>query len=119
MKTADKIASWLLVLMGLMHAGATTVAFPRFNLDAIWFLSAAIAILLTAALNLLRIHYATLVPSLRLVALLANVLMLLLDIAVALEVPLRGNPQVIVLLALLTFLTATSVRPADAAASAR
>lgn len=110
MRIADKIAAWLLMLMGVMHAGATFIAFPRFTLNAIWFLSAAIAIWLTAGLNLLRIYYSALVPALARVAVIANVLLIFLDLGIALQVPLRGNPQVIVLLVLLAFLTVTSFR---------
>ena len=116
MKKVDTFAAWLLVLMGLMHAGATTVAFPRVSLNAIWFLGTALAILVTAALNLLRIHYAALVPALGRLAALANLLLLLLDVAVALQVPLRRNPQVIILFVLLAFMTVTSLRRPYAAA---
>ncbi|HKB52688.1 MAG TPA: hypothetical protein VKD22_01735 [Ramlibacter sp.] len=89
------------------------------SLNAIWFLGTGLAILLAAALNLLRIHYAALVPALGRLAAMTNCVLLLLDLAVALQVPLRRNPQILVLFVLLGFLTVTSLRRPYAAAPAR
>ena len=114
MKTADKIASWLLVVMGLIHIGVTPITHRHFDLEAIWFLGTGMAMLYVAALNFLRIYYGAQVRALGRVAAIANALLLLLDIAIALQVPLRGNPQVIVLLVLGAFLMVTSLRPAYA-----
>src|SRR5689334_13889617 len=97
MKIIDKAAAWLLLLMGMIHAGVTFGIYKSFDLNAAWFFSTAIAIWLTAALNLLRISYGGSVPALRWVALTANLLLLALDVAIATAVPLRSNPQVSVL----------------------
>lgn len=115
MRILDKTLAWLLLLMGVVHAGAAFLNFPGLTLSAIWFFSFAIATWLTAALNLLRIAHGHTVPALRYVALLGAVLLLLLDIAIATRVPLRGNPQVIVMFVLLAGEAVFSLLPAYAA----
>ena len=110
MKILDKVAAWTLLLMGMIHAGVTFRIFKTFDLNAAWFFSTAIAIWLTAALNLLRISYAGSAPAVRWVALIANVLLLALDAAIATAVPLRSNPQVSVLAVLLALGIAFSLR---------
>jgi len=110
MKILDKIAAWLLLLMGLIHAGVTFRIYKTFDLNAAWFFSTAIAIWLTAALNLLRIRYGGLAPALRWITLIANLLLLALDVAIAIAAPLRSNPQVSVLAVLLALGIVFSLR---------
>ena len=110
MKTLDKAAAWLLLLMGMIHAAMTFRIYKTFDLNVAWFFATAIAIWLTAALNLLRISYGGSVPALRWVAMIANLLLLALDVAIATVVPLRSNPQVSVLGILLALGIAFSLR---------
>ncbi len=119
MKLLDKIVAWLLLLMGTIHAGVTFRVYKTFDLNAAWFFSTAIAIWLTAALNLLRISYGGSAPGLRWVALIANLLLLGLDVAIAAVVPLRSNPQVIVLAVLLALGIVFSLRAPHATSPAR
>ena len=119
MRTLDKIAAWLLLLMGAIHGSATFLVYKTFDINAIWFFSAAIAMWLTAAFSLLRISYAALVPPLRWVALAANLLLLALDVAIAAVVPLRSNPQVTLLAVLLLLGIAFSLRAPYPASPAR
>ncbi len=110
MKIVDRIAAWLLLVMGIIHGGATFRVYKTFDINAAWFFSMAITIWLTAALNLLRNSYGSSAPALRWVALIANLLLLALDVAIATAVPLRSNPQVIVLAVLLVLGIAFSLR---------
>lgn len=119
MKILDRIAAWLLLVMGMIHAGVTFRVYKMFDLNAAWFFSTAIAIWLTAALNLLRISYGGSVPALRWVALIANLLLLALDVAIATVVPLRSNPQVSVLAVLLALGIVFSLRAPHATSTAR
>lgn len=54
MKTVDKIFAWILLVMGIIHCGATFIARPHFGYDSAWFFTAGIAFIAAGLLNLIR-----------------------------------------------------------------
>lgn len=54
MKNADRIFGWLLIVGGLLHTIGTFVLTEPMSGVFVWALSGSVAVLLTAALNLLR-----------------------------------------------------------------
>ena len=119
MKLIDRIAAWLLLVLGTIHAAVTFRIFKTFDLNVAWFFSMAIGIWLTAALNLLRISYGGSASAVRWVAVIANLVLLALDVAIATTIPLRTNPQVTLLAVLLALEIAFSLRAPHATAADR
>lgn len=105
----DRVVAWLLFGFGGLHLAFTPKVDPQFGMDGIWFASAGLLLMLVAAVNLLRVSYATIAPGVRVVSMVANLVLLLLIITVATRVPMRGNPQVPTSLALVGALSAFSL----------
>ena len=95
-RLVDRIFAWALLILGLVHCAFTPIAYARWSIEAIWFLSAGLALIFAGMLNLLRIAYNAVAPGTRAASLLANVLLLSLTVGIAGAVTLRNNPQVIV-----------------------
>lgn len=116
MKLFDRILAWGLVVLGLVHCAFTPLAHAVWNIDTIWFVCGGLAMVFAGMLNLLRIAYAGVAPGTRIAALLANVLMLSVTVGLGSLLPLRGNPQVLVVGILLLLELVFSVARQDAVA---
>ncbi len=55
MRTADCIFGWLLILASIMHAYGSIASYSKTPVTLVWALSGALAGILVASLNLLRI----------------------------------------------------------------
>ena len=109
MRTLDRIVAWLLVAFGLIHLALTGKAYPHLDINAIWFASGGLLMMTIATLNLLRVAYGSIATGVHAVSVLANFMLLLLILAIATRLPVRGNPQVVVGLVLVVLLTAFSI----------
>ena len=108
-KIADQAVAWFVVLLGVVHCGFTAnVLFHTFNLQALGFASVGLLQMLLGAVNLLRIQYAA-ARGVRTVCVIANVVMLAFVMAIAATLPLRSNPQAVVLVALIAAATVFSI----------
>jgi hypothetical protein len=110
MRILDQILAWLLLLFACLHGAITFAVFHEFTMDSAWFFSAAIAMALTGALNLLRIRYASAAPGVRLVSIAANFILLAFTAAVATRVPMAHNPQIFAVGAVLAAASVLSLR---------
>ena len=109
MKTMDKVLGWLLIAFGLVHLALTGKAHPQLGIDAIWFASGGLFMMMIGALNLLRVAYTSMARGVHAVSVIGNFMLLLLIVVIAIHVPMRSNPQVLVGLALAGLLTAFSI----------
>jgi hypothetical protein len=109
LKTLDIIIAWLLIAFGGIHTMLTRRVHPDFDVNAIWFASGGLLIIAIGALNLLRVAYDSVAKGVRLVSIIANIVLLLLMLCMAMLVPMRSNPQVLVGLILVVLLCALSV----------
>ena len=55
MRTADRIFAWIVLLLGCVHCAVTFVVHKTFTVEAIWFVSGGLVLILGALLNLVRI----------------------------------------------------------------
>ena len=85
MKSFDQVIAWTIATIGVLHAGTTWLIYKQFSMAAVWFFDAAVVLWFTAALNLLRIRYATVAPGIRVVSIGANLLVLATVLTVALR----------------------------------
>src|SRR5579859_7225679 len=69
MKMADRVVSWLIVVMGVVHISLTP---HRYAADALWFFNGGLTIILIGALNLLRARYSYAAPGMRLFCVIAD-----------------------------------------------
>ncbi len=96
-------AGWAIIVLGVVHIGATWLLYVELSNRALWFASGGIAMSLGGAVNLLQRLYAAPAPGVSPVCLLANVALTLLA---SMFVVLAGerivrDPQFLLLLALL------------------
>lgn len=85
-------------LLGILHSTLAFVAFKKLDANTLWFLGTGLALMLYGALNLIHTRHGA-ESDVGLIVRVTNVLMLLF---IALSVPalgLKGNPQVVVLVA--------------------
>jgi hypothetical protein len=68
----DRINSWILLGIGVLHCAMTFVLAGSWNQNAMWFFAAGLALIYAAALNLLRIRYADAAPGVRTVSFAVN-----------------------------------------------
>ncbi|HEY7403222.1 MAG TPA: hypothetical protein VIB39_06855 [Candidatus Angelobacter sp.] len=97
MKTVDRVFAWILLLLGCIHCAATFVVHKTLTLDAVWFISGGLVMILGALLNLVRIARTEDRLVVR-VSLLANLLQFAVFVVVVpwvLRNDIRQNPQVI------------------------
>lgn len=109
MRTMDRIVAWLLLAFGLIHLALTGKVHPNLGTNAIWFASGGLLMVTIAALNLLRVAYGSVARGVHAVSVVANLVLLLLILAIATRLPVRGNPQVLVGMVLAVLLTAFSI----------
>jgi hypothetical protein len=105
---------WTIIVLGLVHIGATWLLYVELSNRALWFASGGIAMALGGAVNLLQRLYAASAPGISPVCLVANVALTLLA---SLFVTLAGarvvrEPQFLLLLGLLAGCTWLSVAAA-------
>ena len=114
MRTLDIIIGWLLIAFGVVHISLTRRVHPDIDINAIWFASGGLLMIIIGALNLLRVAYSSVAKGVYVVSVIANIVLLLLMLFIATRVPMRSNPQVLVGLIFAALLTAFSVlRRAD------
>jgi len=75
------VESWALVALGVLHTGSTFRLYNAFTLQAHWFMSAGILMILVGAVNLLNRKYGGGAPALRLVCIGANIVILAYSLA--------------------------------------
>ena len=75
MRTFYLILAVLIILLGLVHIGATFMLFDALTGRAIWFASGGVAIVLTGLLNLLNRAYGATAPGVRWAAIGTNLVM--------------------------------------------
>lgn len=76
MRTLDALFAWLILGFGALHCAVAFGKYDRLSDDALWFFSGGLALLLLAALNLLRVRYAGVAPGVRRVCIAANLALL-------------------------------------------
>jgi len=109
LRRIDIVIGWLLIAFGAVHLSLTRRVHPDIDINAIWFVSGGLLIIVIGALNLLRVAYSSVAKGVHVVSLIANIVLLLLMLLLAAVVPMRGNPQVLIGLVLAALLTAFSV----------
>jgi hypothetical protein len=109
MRTIDIVVGWLLIAFGAIHLSLTHKFDPSLSMNALWFASGGLLIITIGALNLLRVAYSTVAKGLHIVSAIANLVLVLLIVLMALRVPIRSNPQVLAGLILAGILTAFSL----------
>ena len=85
-------------LLGILHSTLTFVPYKRLNTNALWFLGTGLALLFYGALNLIHARHRA-EQDVRLVVRVTNVLMLVFIVLSVEALGVKGNPQVIVLVA--------------------
>ena len=76
MRLLYAIESWALIVLGVLHMGATFRFFSALNPQALWFFSAGLLMALVGVLNLLNRRYGQNAPGLRHAARATNVVMI-------------------------------------------
>ena len=109
LRTLDIILGWLLIAFGAIHLALTRKVHPDIDVNAIWFASGGLLMIAIGALNLLRVAYASVAKGVYVVSVIANIVLLMLMIFIAAQVPMRSNPQVVVGLSIAVLLTVFSV----------
>ena len=117
MKTLDQAIAWVIAAIGVLHASTTWIVYKQFSMSAVWFFDAAVVLWMTAALNLLRIRYATVAPGIRITSIGANLLVLATVVTVALRSKAAQKPAglafcLLILMATFFSLRRTPARPA-------
>jgi hypothetical protein len=84
-------------LLGVAHL-TVALRFKELNAGTLWFLGTGLALVLYSALNLIQIRHGA-ESDVRLIVRLTNVLMLLFIALAVLALGVKGNPQVVALLA--------------------
>ena len=109
MHTVDRILGWFLVVLGCVHNFiAAPWIYDRLSAEALWFLSAGLALWYAGFINLLRSSSARPTPSLRAFCLLTNLSLLALVLTFA---AIQGNwsaPESLALIGTVAALTAFS-----------
>jgi hypothetical protein len=103
---------WSLIVLGVVHVGATRIFFPRLSGSALWFASGGIAMSLGGALNVLQRLYAGQAPGVSSACLAGNLAMMTLAAGFVGPAGARvvREPQFLLLLGLLLATTALSIR---------
>lgn len=109
MRTLDIILGWLLIAFGATHTALTRKVNPDLGINAAWFASGGLLMITIGALNLLRVAYGSVAKGVYAVSVIANMVLLLLMLFIATQLPMRGNPQILVGLVLAVLLIAFSL----------
>lgn len=113
MRRIDIALAWILMAFGALHASLTRKVHPNLDINAVWFASGGLLVIIIGALNLLRVAYGHVAKGVRMVSVIANIVLLLLMLSSAAVLPLRSNPQILVGLILAALLTAFSLLRRD------
>ena len=102
--------AWAIIVLGLVHIGATWLLYPEVSNRALWFASGGIAMSLGGALNVLQRLYAA-APGISTVCVAGNVSLTILAAAFVALAGARvvSEPQFLLLLALLLGTTGLSL----------
>jgi len=114
MKTFDQVIAWAIGTVGGLHAITTWIVYKQFSMSAVWFFDAAVVLWMTAALNLLRIRYAAVAPSIRITSIGANLVVLATVLTVALRSKAAQKPTGLAFCLLILIATVLSLRKAPA-----
>ena len=93
LKTAHKILTGIIIALGLLHISVTFHDYDSFNLGALWFASAGVAIILAGFLNIILLRD---VGKDRIVWLLCLVTNLIFAVMFVLALLILPQPQVFV-----------------------
>ncbi|MFI5110510.1 MAG: hypothetical protein ACHP78_16930 [Terriglobales bacterium] len=85
-------------LLGILHSTLAFVPYKKPNANALWFLGTGLALLFYSGLNLIHTRHRA-ERDVRLIVRATNVLMLLFIALAAAVLGVKGNPQVVVLVA--------------------
>ena len=85
-------------LLGILHSTLAFVLYKRLNANALWFLGTGLALLFYSALNLIHTRHRE-EQDVRLIVRVTNVLMLLFIALAVAALGVKGNPQVVALVA--------------------
>jgi hypothetical protein len=85
-------------LLGILHSTLAFVPYKRLNANGLWFLGTGLAQLFYSALNLIHARHRA-EQDVRLIVRVTNVLMLLFFALSVAALGVKGNPQVVVLVA--------------------
>ncbi|GAA4723487.1 hypothetical protein GCM10023325_21250 [Sphingomonas lutea] len=102
--------AFLIMLIGVVHLGATTQLFDELNSRALWFASGGLLLILTGALNLLNRAHGAIIRDLRWMTVATNVVMTIFA-AVAGVVGAASGAQLAVIVSILAATTFVSLRP--------
>ena len=102
-----------IILLGLVHAGATTILFDELNSRAVWFASGGVAIILTGVLNLLNRAYGATASGVRLASIFANLVMTIFA-ALAGYAGAASGAQLAIIVGLMAVTMLVSLRPLPA-----
>ena len=93
LKTAHKIITSIIIALGLLHVLVTFHDYDGFNLRALWFASAGVAIILAGFLNIILLREVGKDRVARLLCLVANLIFAVMFVLALLILP---QPQVFV-----------------------
>lgn len=112
MDHVDRLNSWLMFGIGVLHCGVTFFLFSGYSEGAMWFFSAGLAMVYCAALNLLRIRYAAAAAGVRRVSLAVNLSLLVFVLVYVAEAGLKTfrNPAAVLLVLCAVAATTFSAR---------
>lgn len=103
MKKLDLVLAWALVVLGFVHCGGSFVLFARLSRESVWFFAGGVALVDTGFLNIQRNGNSKGLA--RISAVIGNVLMLLVALAITVVQlgtgHLLASPQVLLVLALI------------------
>jgi hypothetical protein len=85
-------------LLGILHSTLAFVPYKRLNANGLWFLGTGLAQLFYSALNLIHARHRV-EQDVRLIVRVTNVLMLLFIVLSVAALGVKGNPQVVFLVA--------------------
>lgn len=88
----------IVFLLGILHSTLAFVAYKRLGANALWFLGTGLAQLFYAAINLIHARHRE-ERDVRLIVRVTNVVMLLFTGLAVAALGVKGNPQVVVLVA--------------------
>lgn len=84
METLYYVSIWLILLLGVAHAGFTFKKFHKMSPEALWFFSTAIGLICSGLINYINLKFPN--PSISNIALAVNLLQLLFAIVLVFNV---------------------------------
>lgn len=111
LKTAHKVSSWLLVVLGVVHTSLTPMFYGRLSLGTLWFAGSGLTMVFLGLLNLGLSRAMSRDHLMRILCYAANVIATGFGV---LLVTLDSEPQVIFGLVLIALMTTTAFMLRDA-----